>query len=128
LDTSVVIDLGRLDPAGLPDIALISAVTLAELAAGPLVATDPVQRAAREARLRQAEQDFDPLPFDAAAARVFGQVAADLRATRRTVRARSYDAMIAATAIAHALPLYTLNPVDLVGISGLDVRVPRLAV
>jgi len=125
LDTSVVIALGDLAPADLPDLCLISAVTLAELSAGPLIAADPAERSVRQARLQQAERDFDPLPFDAACARAFGQVAADLRAAGRTVRARSYDAMIAATAIAHDVPLLTLNPDDFAGITRLDVRAPR---
>jgi predicted nucleic acid-binding protein len=80
LDTSTVIRLGRFpDAAVLPDEPLITAVTLAELSVGPLVARDERERAARQAHLQQAEADFDPLPFDAAAARAFGQVAASLR-------------------------------------------------
>ncbi len=73
--------------------------------------------------LQQAEADFDPLPFDDRSARAFGRVAASLRTSGRTVKARSYDAMVAATAIANDLPLYTANPSDFVGIDGLDVRV-----
>jgi len=122
LDTSVIIALGELDPDDLPGVCLISAVTLAELSAGPLLAQDPRERAARQARLQLVEQDFDPLPFDAACARAFGQVSADLRSAGRKVRARSYDAMIAATAIAHGLPLFTLNPGDFVHITRLDLR------
>ena len=72
--------------------------------------------------MQQAEADFRPLPFDADAARAFGRVAASLRASGRKVQARSYDAMIAATAIANDLPLYTVNPVDFAGIEGLDLR------
>lgn len=122
LDTSTVILLGRLDdPSVLPPEPVICAVTLAELSVGPLVATDDRTRAARQAHLQQAERDFDPLPFDAAAARAFGQVAADLRATGRTHRARAYDALIAAVAVAHDLPVVTVNPGDFAGIEGLDV-------
>lgn len=122
LDTSTVILLGRLeDPAVLPPEPVISTVTLAELSVGPLVATDDRTRAARQAHLQQAERDFDPLPFDAAAARAFGQVAADLRAAGRTHRARAYDALIAAVAVAHDLPVITVNPDDFSGIAGLDV-------
>ena len=66
----------------------------------------------RQARLQQAEADFDPLPFDAAAARAFGRVAASLRLAGRKAHARAYDAMIAAIAISNDLPLYTCNPGD----------------
>jgi tRNA(fMet)-specific endonuclease VapC len=122
LDTSTLILLPRLDdPALLPEHPVISAISLAELAVGPLVATDEAQRAARLAHLQQAEADFDPLPFDAAAARAFGQVAASLRRSGRKTRARSYDAMIAAVAVANGLPLFTCNPGDFAGIEGLEV-------
>ncbi len=122
LDTSTVIMLHRLDdPAVLPEEPLITAITLAELTVGPLVATSDQERAARQAHLQQAESDFDALPFDASAARAFGRVAASLRQSGRTTTARSYDAMIAATALAHALPVYTCNPDDFAGIDGLDV-------
>lgn len=124
LDTSTVILLGRLaDASALPDEPMITAVTLAELSAGPLVATDAQERAARQAHLQQAEADFDPLPFDADAARSFGQVAASLRRTGRKPAARAYDAMIAATAIANGLPVHTCNPADFNGIEGLTVVV-----
>ena len=122
LDTSTVILLPRLeDPQLLPRQPLITAITLAELSVGPLVAASDEERAARQAHLQQAEADFDPLPFDAAAARAFGQVAASLRRSGRKPAARSYDAMIAATAIANELPLYTCSPADFDGIAGLDV-------
>ncbi len=122
LDTGTVIMLGRLDdPAVLPDEPLITAITLAELTVGPLVATSDQERAARQAHLQQAESDFDALPFDASAARAFGRVAASLRQSGRKTTARSYDAMIAATALAHALPVYTCNPDDFAGIDGLEV-------
>jgi len=122
LDTSALVALGDLDPADLPDVCLVSAVTLAELSVGPLVARTATEQAARQARLQQAERDFDPIPFDAACARTFGQVSADLRAAGRTTTARSYDAMIAATAIAHGLPLFTLNPDDFAHITRLELR------
>jgi tRNA(fMet)-specific endonuclease VapC len=122
LDTSAVIALSLIDdPAALPEEPLISAITLAELSVGPLVARDQRQRAARQARLQQAEADFDPLPFDAAAARAFGQVAASLRRRGRKSSARSHDAMIAAVAIANGLPVFTCNPDDFAGIEGLNV-------
>jgi predicted nucleic acid-binding protein len=109
------------DPAALPAEPLITTVTLAELSAGPLVARNNQERAARQAHLQQAEADFDPLPFDRAAARAFGQVAASLRKSGRKTTARAYDALIAATALANRLPVYTCNAADFEGIDGLDV-------
>jgi hypothetical protein len=129
LDTSTVILLQRLtDVSALPAEPLITAVTLAELAVGPLVAEDENEGAARQAHLQQAEADFTPLPFDADAARAFGRVAASSRRSRRKIAARTYDAMIAAIALAHDLPVYTCNPSDFDGIDGLKVMpvsVPR---
>ena len=122
LDTSTVILLRSItDPSTLPKQPLITAATLAELSVGPLVATNEQERAARQAHLQQAEADFDPLPFDAEAARAFGQVAASLRRSGRKVAARSYDAMIAATAISNDLAVHTCNPADFEGIDGLTV-------
>jgi tRNA(fMet)-specific endonuclease VapC len=122
LDTSVVILLPSIqDPETLPEHPLISAITLAELSVGPLVASTDQERAARQAHLQQAEADFEPLPFDADAARSFGQVAASLRRSGRKTSARAYDAMIAAIALAQALPLYTANPRDFENIDGLTV-------
>ncbi|GEP38432.1 hypothetical protein NPS01_20950 [Nocardioides psychrotolerans] len=123
LDTSTVILLGRLqDPSDLPEESVVSAVTLAELSVGPLVARSSKERSARQAHLQQAESDFETIPFDAAAARAFGQVAASLRSTGRKPKARAYDALIAATAIAEGIPVFTCNPGDFDGIEGLDVR------
>ena len=122
LDTSVLIELAGLDPERLPAIPLITAITLAELSVGPLVAKTDDERAARQAHLQQAEADFEPLPFDAAAARAFGRVAAALRHAGRKPAARAYDAQIAAIAIAHQLPLYTCNPRDFALIPDLDLR------
>ncbi|GIH08006.1 hypothetical protein Rhe02_60730 [Rhizocola hellebori] len=122
LDTNTVIMLSRItDAASLPAEPLITAVTLAELSVGPLVANDDTERAARQAHVQQAEADFDPLPFDAAAARAFGRVAASLRKAGRKPAARAYDAMIAATALAHDLPVYTCNPADFSSIDELTV-------
>ncbi len=122
LDTSTVVLLQRLTDAGaLPAEPLITAVTLAELAVGPLVASEEDERARRQAHLQQAEADFVPLPFDASAARAFGGVAASLRSAGRKAAARAYDAMIAATALANDLPIYTCNPNDFNGIDGLEV-------
>ena len=122
LDTSTVIMLSRIeDPASLPVEPVITAVTLAELSVGPLVAATDEERAARQAHVQQAEADFDPLPFDAPAARAFGRVAASLRRAGRKPSARAYDAMIAAIALANDLPVYTCNPADFTGIDGLNV-------
>jgi len=121
LDTSVVIDLERLDPAHLPQEPVITAITLAELSVGPLVTEDPAERSARQARLQVVEAAFEPLPFDAAAARAFGGVAAALRREGRKPAARAFDALIAATAIANGLPVHTRNPADFAGIDGLTV-------
>lgn len=123
LDTSTVLLLPRIaDASALPEIPLISAITLAELSVGPLVTDDDAERARRTAQVQQAEADFDPIPFDAAAARAFGQVAASLRREGRKPAARAFDALIAATAIANGLPLYTSNPSDFADIDGLTVQ------
>lgn len=122
LDTSTVILLSRItDAALLPAEPLITAVTLAELSVGPLIASTDEERMARQAHLQQAESDFEALPFDARAARAFGGVAASLRRAGRKTSARAYDAMIAATAVANGLPIYTCNPDDFEGIEGLEV-------
>lgn len=122
LDTSTLILLGRIqDTDTLPDEPQITAITLAELSVGPLVASNQKERSARQAHLQQAEADFEPLPFDAAAARSFGQVAAGLCRAGRKAAARAYDAMIAATAISNDFPIHTCNPRDFSGIEGLTV-------
>ena len=79
---------------------------------GPLVATREAVRAARQGRVRQAEADFDPLLFDAAAVRAFGRVAASMRRAGRKPAGRAYDAMIAAAALARELPVFSCNPDD----------------
>jgi predicted nucleic acid-binding protein len=122
LDTSSLILLGRLrDTNALPDEPQITAITLAELSVGPLVASTDKERVARQAHLQQAEADFDPLPFDSAAARSFGRVAAGLRRAGRKPAASAYDAMIAAIAISNDLPIHTCNPRDFTGIEELTV-------
>lgn len=121
LDTNTVILLERLDPDDLPTEPVITAVTLAELSVGPLVTADHRERAARQARLQEVEAVFEPMPFDAAAARAFGGVAAALRRSRRKTSARAFDALIAATAIANGLPVYTCNPRDFAGIEDLGL-------
>lgn len=122
LDTSALVQLGGLpDPGVLPSEPLITAMTLAELAVGPLVARRDAERARRQAQLQQAEARFDPLPFDAAAARAFARVSLSLRRSGRKTAARGYDAVIAAIALSLDLPLYTCNPDDFKGIDGLEV-------
>lgn len=124
LDISTVILMRRLtDPAALPDEIFISAVTLAELSVGPLVATTEQERAVRQAHHQQEKADFEALPFDSASARAFGRVAASLRSPGHKVTARTFDAMIAATAVANRLPLYTCKPDDFSGVAGLEVIV-----
>jgi hypothetical protein len=121
LDTNALILVARLDPEDLPAEPVITAVTLAELSVGSLVAVDDRERAARQERLQAVEATFEPLPFDAAAARAFGGVAASLRRAGRKPTARAFDALVAATAIANELDVYTCNPKDFEGIDGLGV-------
>jgi tRNA(fMet)-specific endonuclease VapC len=123
LDTSTVIVLGRLsDPSALPTDSVVSAITLAELSVGPHVARTAKERVARQAHLQQAESDFEAIPFGPDAARAFGRVAASLRSAGRKPAARAYDALIAATALAEHIPIYTCNPADFEGIDGLEVH------
>jgi len=113
IDTSVVIDLGSLETDQLPAEISVGAITMAELAAGPHATTDPEERARRQDRLQRAEAVFDPVPFDAGAARAYGRVfAATLAAGRKARGARAADLLIAASALAAGLPLYTRNPSD----------------
>jgi predicted nucleic acid-binding protein len=112
LDTSVVIDHDLIDPALLPDESAISAITLAELTAGPHATEDRNERARRQDRLQWASSTWDPLPFDAEAARVYGRMFAAARAAGQSSRSRLADLLIAATATANSLPLYTRNPAD----------------
>lgn len=113
IDTSVVIDLEHIDPARLPVEVAVSAVTMAELAAGPHATADSAERARRQDRLQRAEAAFDPLPFDAEAARAYGRIYAAVVAAGRKARgARAVDLLIAATACAAGLPLYTRNGAD----------------
>jgi hypothetical protein len=120
LDTSVVIDIEMLDPSRLPAEVAVSALTMAELAAGPHATTDPDERARRQDRLQRAEATFDPLPFDTDAARAYGRVFSAVMTTRRKARgARAVDLLIAATALAAGLPLYTRNGDDFLALDGL---------
>jgi predicted nucleic acid-binding protein len=113
LDTSVVIALEQVPAGSLPLEPAIAAVTLAELAAGTHATDDPEERARRQDRLQRIEALLDPLPLDAAAARAYGLVYAATRAQERKPRgARAVDLLIAATALANDLPLFTRNPDD----------------
>src|SRR5437763_10839547 len=112
LDTSVVIDHDVIDPALLPDESAISAVTLAELAAGPHATEDKDERARRQDRLQWATATWDPLPFDAEAARMYGRIFAAARAAGQKSRSRLADLLVASTAAANSLPVYTRNPSD----------------
>jgi predicted nucleic acid-binding protein len=122
LDTSVVIDLGAIDPEQLPHRMSVSALTMAELAAGPHATDDPAERARRQDRLQRAEATFDPLPFDADAARAYGRIYASVIAAGRKARGRrAVDLLIAATALAHGLALYTCNPDDFAHLGDVQV-------
>jgi predicted nucleic acid-binding protein len=119
LDTSVVIDLERLRPEQLPVRVAVSALTMAELAAGPSATDDVAERARRQDRLQRAEAAFDPIPFGIEAARSYGRVYAAVIAEGRKPRRRLADLLIAAVALAEGMPLVTRNPVDFVGLDGL---------
>lgn len=122
LDTSVLIQLDRLVPGVLPEEPLISVISLAELAAGPSATDDEDERARRQVRLQFVEASFQPLPFGSAEARAFGLVSSALRRSRRKATARAFDALIAATAVANGLSVYTSNPRDFEGIPGLQIH------
>ena len=133
LDTNIVILRKWINPAELPDEMAISAVTLAELSAGPHevrgndkqnMYDERAERARRLEILQRAESEFDPVPFDAEAARIYGRVTAAVIAAGRKPRGRVADLMIAATAIAEGLPLYTTNPADFTGLYNLMDVIP----
>lgn len=119
LDTSVVVDHDTIDPADLPDESAITAITVAELAAGPHATEDDEERARRQDRLQWAVATWDPVAFDDEAARAYGRVFAATRARRRSHRPRLADLLIASTAAATGLTLYTRNPSDFDGLEGL---------
>jgi predicted nucleic acid-binding protein len=125
IDTSVILDLERVKAQALPDEMAIAAISLAELAAGTHAARDPLERARRLERLQRAEASFPVLPFDVNAARAYGSVYAAIESSGRKARGRrAVDLMIAATALAWELPLFTRNPRDFVGLSALLEVVP----
>jgi hypothetical protein len=120
IDTSVVIDLEQLETGQLPIELAVSAITMAELAAGPHATDDADERARRQDRLQRAEAAFDPLPFDGEAARAYGRIyAAEVASGRKARGARALDLLIAATACAAGLPVYTRNPGDFQSLRGL---------
>ncbi len=119
LDTSVVIDHDLVDIALLPDESAITAITLAELAAGPHATDHDQERARRQDRLQWAAATWDPLAFDADAARAYARVFSATKAMGRSSRTRLADLLIAATAAANGLPLYTRNPNDFAGLDHL---------
>ena len=124
LDTNILILRRLIDHKELPDVVSISAITLAELSAGPHHTSDPQERARRLDVLQRAEAEFDPLPFDAEAARAFGRVSAAVLAAGRRPRGRIPDLMIASIALASGLPLFTANPSDFDGLGDLLTVVP----
>lgn len=119
LDTSVVIDMDRIDIDLLPDESAIATITLAELAAGPHAARSDDERARRQDRLQWATQTWDPLPFDTNAARMYGRVYSAMRVSGRSTRSRPADLLIASTAASNGLALYTRNPDDFSGLEAL---------
>jgi predicted nucleic acid-binding protein len=130
IDTSVVVGFERIDQSSLPVELAISAITLAELAAGPHATNDAEERARRQDRLQRVESLFDPLPVDAAVARAYGRIYAAVTAAGRKARGqRAVDLLIAATALAAGVPLYTSNPADFRNLEALldVVEVPAAA-
>jgi len=116
LDTSVVIDRTTVDPAALPDTWALSAITLAELSAGPLLTDDPAIQAERQIDLQWAESTVEAIPFTSDTSRIFGQLCGLVRAAGRKPQPKALDPMIAATAVEHNVSLYTRNPKDLQGL------------
>lgn len=133
LDTNILILRRWVNPEELPAEMAISAVTLAELSAGPHHVRrngeqseydEHAERARRLDVLQRAEHEFDPIPFGVEAARAYGRVCAAVIGAGRKPRGRVADLLIAATAIAEGLPLFTMNPDDFTGLEGLLTIVP----
>jgi predicted nucleic acid-binding protein len=116
LDTSAVVDLDLIPDGALPAELAVSALTLAELAAGPHATTDPRLRSRRQEQLQRVEATFETVPFDGAAARAYGVVVATTASGGRTSRRRAVGLMIAAAAVAAGLPLFTRNAADVAGL------------
>lgn len=133
LDTNILVLRDWIDPAELPDEMAISAITLAELSTGPHqvlpnseqnVYDEHEERARRIDVLQRTEAEFDPVSFDAGAARLYGRITAAVIAVGRKPRRRIADLMIAATALAEGLPLFTTNPDDYAGLERLVRIIP----
>ena len=130
LDTDILILRRWIDPEELPAEMAITSITLAELSAGPHQVRgdgeydEHVERARRMDILPRAENEFDPIPFDAEAARIYGRIYAGVVAAGRTPRRRVADLMIASIAVAEELPLFTTNPDDFKGLEDLLTVVP----
>ena len=133
LDTNIMILRKWVDPDELPAEMAISAITLGELSAGPHEVRrndeqddydEYAERARRLDVLQRAENEFDPIPFDAEAVRIYGRVCAAVIGAGRKPRRRVADLMIAAIAIAEELPLFTTNPDDFKGLEDLLTVVP----
>jgi predicted nucleic acid-binding protein len=119
LATCAYIDLGLLDPAGLPEIPELTAVTMSELHQGVVMVKDAASRAARTEKLGAAIVDFEPLPFDGQAAARYGTLVALTMAGNRDLKPRRMDLMIAAVASSRGSPLYTRNAEDFKGLDGM---------
>lgn len=120
LDTSVLVDLTVEEVfLALPSTSSISALSIAELSVGPVLARDPVHAAQRQRRLEQVLERYDALPFDTDAAESYAQVVAAISVAGKNHRSRIVDLMIAATSLSRSLPLYTRNAKDLVGLGGI---------
>jgi predicted nucleic acid-binding protein len=133
LDTNIMILRKWINPTELPAEMAISAITLAELSAGPHEVRrndeqdeydEHIERARRLDVLQRAEHEFDPIPFGAEAGRVYGRVSAGVISIGRKPRRRVADLMIAAVAIAENLPLFTTNPDDFRSLDDLLDLVP----
>ncbi|WP_435131466.1 type II toxin-antitoxin system VapC family toxin [Actinacidiphila sp. bgisy144] len=118
LDTCTYIDLDVLDPADLPAVPELTAITMAELQQGVAMAKNAAIRAARMEKLGAAVADFDPLPFDGDAPARYGTLVALAIAAGRDPRPRRMDLMIAAIASVQGLPLFTRNADDFKGLDG----------
>ncbi len=118
-DTSLFVGLeqGRVEHADVPRFVGVSMITIGELRFGVLAARDT---AARTIRLRTLEGAlaFEPLLIDQNVADTWAELRVALRAAGRRLDVN--DAWIAATAIAHRLPLVTQDR-DYRDVPGLDV-------